>query len=367
MIFYKSSTAYSLQNPTFQEGPFENLLHDNLLNYDQARAWRQPVSRPALRLNPNLPLNGPSVKLLVNKDGLFQVTGQDLLNAGVSLDQIHPDNIQIFNQGSELSIEVKSQKENTFTATDSILFYGLQAHTPYTDENVYWLTWDGSAGRRIQIVDGTPGNSPVPEDFYKIDHLEENYAYQSSRSSGPDNDHWYWNHIYASGSPDWVTYTLQLNDLSTASPLSATLRGLFKGYAATPQHHTQVFLNNHLVDDAFWASEAEYSFEAQVPQSFLLEGPNTITVKCPLGNGISEDVVLINWFEIGYQSKYHARNDNLAFSVDQTEARDVNLDGFTSELVDLWEITSPLTPTRILERGHPIRSRQLSDGFSPDD
>jgi hypothetical protein len=346
--FPKSNTEFSILDTRNQAEPFETLLHNNLLNYEQARAWRQPFSRPSFRLNPTAPFSGPSIKLLVNQDGLFQVTGQDLLDAGVSLDQINPDNIHIYNQGSELAIEVKSQQENTFTATDSILFYGLQAHTLYTNENVYWLTWDGSSGRRIQTVDGSPGGSPIPEHFYKIDRIEENHVYQPSRPSGTENDHWYWNYTYASSSPDWLTYTLQLNDLSVSYPLSATLRGLFKGYSATPRHHTQIFLNNHLVDDAYWASEVEYSFEAQVPQSFLLEGPNTITVKCPLDGGISEDVVLINWFEIGYHRTYRARNDSLVLSIDQPGAWDVSLDGFTGDQLDLWEITSPLTPTRIL-------------------
>ncbi len=224
----------------------------------------------------------------------------------------------------------------------------MQARTIYTDTNVYWLTWDGLPGRRIQALDGTPGSSPVAQDFYTTFHLEENHLYQSSRPSGSENDRWYWNYIYASGAPAWSNYPFQLYDLSTSIPFSATVRGLLRGYAASPLHHTQVFLNGNLVDDAYWNPEAAYSFEAQVPQSFLLDGPNTVTVKCLLDSGITQDILFTNWFEIGYHRTYQVRDDSLAFTVDQPGEWEISLDGFTGQVLDLLDISSPMTPTRIL-------------------
>ena len=110
----------------------------------------------------------------------------------------------------------------------------------------------------------------MPESFRTTQRIEQNTFYQSSRPSGADEDRWYWDYIWAT-SPTTKSFTTTLSALATG-PVSATVRGLFKGYSATPQHHTLVYLNGHLIDDATWLYQDEYAFEVDVPQSFLIEG-----------------------------------------------------------------------------------------------
>ena len=107
-------------------------------------------------------------------------------------------------------------------------------------------------------------------------------------------------------------FTFQLSQLP-ASP-TATLRGLFKGYSATPYHHTRIYLNNHLVDEAFsWESRAEYNFSVPIQTSDLIVGTNTIRVECPRDGEITQDIVLVNWFELDYSRAFLAENDQLDF------------------------------------------------------
>jgi uncharacterized repeat protein (TIGR01451 family) len=130
-------------------------------------------------------------------------------------------------------------------------------------------------------------------------------------------------------------------------PFTATLQGLFKGYSATPQHHTLVFLNGHLIDDATWQPQAEYFFEVQVPQSYLLEGDNTISVQLPMDGGITQELVLFNWFEIEYADTFVAANDLLFFSGDAAGEWEFRLDGFSSDSASIFDISDPLTPALI--------------------
>jgi hypothetical protein len=98
-----------------------------------------------------------------------------------------------------------------------------------------------------------------------------------------------------------------LQNLDTR-PQTAAFRGLLKGVNATPQHHTQISINGYLVDDHTWSSTGEYLFSIDIPQSYLIDGTNTITVTCPRDGDITIDRVLVNWFEIDYYHSYTSAN-----------------------------------------------------------
>lgn len=330
------------------EGVFEAILRDNLVNYEQGRMWRSPTPRSAhADLGPTVQEH-PAYKLLVDQDGLYQVSYTDLQAAGAPVDELDPRNLRLHNQGVEVALSVAGEGDGSFNPQDYLLFYGQKAGTKYTDTNVYWFTWESEPGKRMSVQDAAlTGGANVSEVFSATLRVEENKGYQSSRPSGPDSDHWYWEMVYAAGSPVSKSYSFDLQHIATA-PISATVRGLFKGYSASPNHHTQVYLNGQLIDDTTWSSEAEYFFEVDVPQSDLVDGQNEITVKCPLDGGITKEIFFVNWFEIVYADTYVAEEDVLWFN--QAEAGDweVQVGGFATEAIELYDISTPSAPVRIL-------------------
>jgi len=62
------------------EGFFEDSLRSLLLNYDQARSWRSKPS-PAVQPEADHPQNQSAYKILVDQDGLYQVSYTDLQTA----------------------------------------------------------------------------------------------------------------------------------------------------------------------------------------------------------------------------------------------------------------------------------------------
>lgn len=324
---------------------FDQILESTILNYDTAKKWQvrpRPVAPQAVALGQE-----PSYKILVDEDGIYQVTYADLSAKGFPSGVVS-STLKLFNEGSEVAIYVDDPEES-FGSGDYFLFYGQKMDTKYTDVNVYWLTWGGADGQRMAEVDGSPsGSALVPPHFQTTQHVEENHEYYSNHPSGPEDDRWYWNYILAAGLPGSTSYTTTLQYVATA-PLSATVRGLLKGYVAIPEHHTQVYLNGHLVDDATWPPEAEYAFEVNVPQqSYLIESTNTISVECPLDGGISVDAVFINWFEIDYHHVYTAEEDSLFFAGDEAGTWEYHIDGFTTNDIDFFDITDPATTTKIV-------------------
>ena len=63
------------------EGPFDDSLREMLVNYDQARLWRK---QPTLVKKPKTTYsqNQPAYKILINQDGLHQISYADLQKAG---------------------------------------------------------------------------------------------------------------------------------------------------------------------------------------------------------------------------------------------------------------------------------------------
>jgi hypothetical protein len=337
---------------------FKQVLKSTILNYDSAKKWRVRPRSTAPQVTALS--QEPNYKILVDEDGIYQVTYDDLSAKGFPSGVVS-STLKLFNEGSEVAIHVHDP-DGSFGSGDYFLFYGQKMNTKYTDVNVYWLTWNGENGRRMSVLDGTPsGTATVPGYFQTTQRVEEDHSYQSSHASGPDNDHWYWNYVLAAGSPASASYTTTLQHVATA-PLSATVRGLFKGYGATPQHHTRVYLNGHLVDDAIWPPQAEYAFEAIVPYSYLIEATNTISVECPLDLGITMDIPLVNWFEIDYHDSYTAEKDSLFFAGDEAGTWEYQIDGFTTTHgIELFDITDPATPISITGEITPTYTLKFED------
>jgi len=336
------------QPVTIDEGQFEQVLQKVLINYEQARNWRlspewTTVGTTSMDIYPAL--IQPAYKLGVNRDGIYQVTYAQLLLAGVPVESLDPRSFRLFNQQVEIPIVVSGEDDSIFDPSDYILFYGQKINTKFTDTNIYWLYWGGDPGARIAVQDGSVHDAILSPSFRATEQLEENHGYISRSPSGPGNDHWYWTMLNAYQGPIWRDFSFNLQHLpASASP--ATLNGLFKGYFADPQHHTRLYINGHLLDDYIWSSTAEYSFTLEFPPEYLFEGSNTISVELPFDDGISTDQVLVNWFMISYDDSYIAKNNLLEFS--QPGQRKLEVSGFITDDIDIFETTDPNTPIRVL-------------------
>jgi len=327
-------------------GPFEDVLRGMLVHYAPARSWR--AAGPPAGAPRALPYDGePAYKLTVDQDGIYHVTRDDLQAAGVDLTALDPRTFRLYDRGQEVAVHVAGEGDGSFDPGDALIFYGQVPASVYTRSHVYWLTWGGAAGRRMAALDGTPSGTAPPPPYVRPPHRAAgDHVYQAARPSGPEGDRWYWGWLWADA-PSSGSYGTALEHVAT-EPLSATVRGLFHGYDAAPQHHTLVRLNGRLIDDATWAPTAEYSFTVDVPQDVLVEGTNTFVVECPLDGGITGDYLVVNRFEIEYQRTYQAVDDVLLFDGDEAGTWEYHVVGFSTEGVELYDVTDPQAPARIL-------------------
>ncbi|MEM7370816.1 MAG: type IX secretion system sortase PorU [Bacteroidota bacterium] len=130
---------------------------------------------------------GEWYKIGVTESGIYRID-QDFLNElGISASSINPKNIKIFGNGgamlsqrnadfrhddlTENPIFVSGESDNSFDASDYLLFYGESAHTwkwnssldrfthkyhLYADTNYYYLTVSNDPGKRIEQMASEP-------------------------------------------------------------------------------------------------------------------------------------------------------------------------------------------------------------------
>ena len=338
--------AIGAGDSSVDEGSFEALLSEAILNYEDARGFRSSARSGARRA---WAAGGgdPSYKISVDQEGIYEISCGDLYASGIPTDTLDPRTLRLSNRGQEVAIAVTGEEDGSCDEGDTILFYAEAVRTRFTRTNVYWLRWGAGLGLRMPLVDGTPLGADTPAYFTATARAEENTAeYFSDLPSGPELDHWYWDVIWAD-SPTTQTYSIDLTGVAVA-PTSATVRGLFKSYDAEPQHHTILYLNGHLVADETWPAQGELLLEATVPQTYLIEGTNVFSIVAPLDMGITGDYFLLDWFEIDYARKYEAVDDTLTFASDSAVPLDLGVGGYSTETVEIFDVTSPYSPTQVV-------------------
>ncbi|MFQ5859553.1 MAG: C25 family cysteine peptidase, partial [Anaerolineae bacterium] len=362
-----------------QDSVFEPVLREMLLNYDSTRAWRVwPVTEDQLRLsnsaNPKSEIRNPKSEIIVDHDGLYRLTYADLRAAGMDVDTVDPRAFRLTSQGRDVAIHVAGEADGRFDPGDSITFYGQKfrgtvlaeryademAHwltlcrgcelagmlEKYTDENVYWLTVGAEPGPRMATVDGTPTDTaPVPVYYRATVHAEESREWYTHHFAGEDT--WFWERIQPGPADATRTYTTTLTALAT-EPFSATVRAAVASRSSNAGHHTQFYLNggSQPLDDASWDGKSRHTFEAQVPQSQLREGVNQLSFVI-LYNGAFEDMYF-DWFEIEYARRFRAHADQLILPGDESGVWQYEIEGFTSPDIQVYDVSDPLAPRRVL-------------------
>lgn len=349
-VSFSSPASPPPNESMIDEGPYEATLHSSLLNYPQARAWRTapPASYPAAPDLASLPQ--PAFKILVDQDGLYQLTYADLTAAGVPVDTWDPRRIQVALQDQPVAIQVTGEQDGVFDPTDTLLFYGQKIHNKYTATSVYWLYQDTLNGLRMPLLNAAPGQpAAVPPAFLDTLHLEEDHVYQSARPSGPDLDHWYWNRMQATSSTGTVTkaYTATLPSLSSA-PFNASLRGLLRGFSGSPSQRVRILINGNLAHDSTWPSDKEYAFEVPLAQAWLSSGDNQLVVEAPIGAGITQQTFYVNRFEIDFSRSYQLIDDLLPFTVDTPGDWEVELFSGAGDDLQIIEISDPAQPRQLI-------------------
>lgn len=357
-----SENGRQAASPAWDEIPaFEPLLQAELLNYEQSRAWRISASPYATRAaSAAWPLPSDAYKITVTDPGLYQLTYDFLLQGGFSaetLGALDPSTLQLLSMGQEIPIWVEGEEDAHFDPGDYILFYGQALHDKYADENVYWLTYGQTAGRRMEVRDGKPlGALPPPPPAVAKVRIEEDRSYLPQWPGDDTTDRWYWQIIYSPplnvGDPTFFTATVDLGHVSTeemSSTLWVSMKGQSAVAAVNPDHHAEFYVNDRFVGEHYWdGADAVQWVPVDFPQDVLTSGLNLLRTEFPGVSGVPQELVLFDRYELTYGHAYRADSDQLEFWQASAGTFDFELTGFTNPAVDVYDITEALSVTRIV-------------------
>lgn len=94
---------------------WDAVFQQSVVNYQIARGWRglRPDA-PDVNLNP-LARQANVVKAEVNEDGLYQITYQQLQDAGFRVSTANPKNLHLVSQGQEVAIALELGDDGSFS------------------------------------------------------------------------------------------------------------------------------------------------------------------------------------------------------------------------------------------------------------
>ena len=323
---------------------YNAIFNDLLINPQNADQWRSPIGR--VPSAPSATVASPRYKIIITESGMYSITASELAAAGADIAAIMPRTLKLTNRGRHVPIFVRGEDDDRFDPTDEIVFYGERHRgensyiDPYTDENIYWLSWNAGPGSRMvkrtvlpETILTENHNFFLTRAHFEEDNtfrrfrdanLEANQLYQEfgegiqtrsfSLSELPPlpNDSWFWAQLTA---PESKSFNFNLNGLAdTARP--ATLKVSLHGRSNTA-HDCDIWLNDKIrLEEAQWSGEAEYQFQSQrLSQSFLKDGRNTLEILNSERIDEFIDIILLNWIQVDYWRNFNAQKDVLPFAI----------------------------------------------------
>jgi hypothetical protein len=385
------------------EGKAKKDLLDGLtVNREQASGWGglRLKASPSQRTPFEFALADHWIKIRVAENGIYAVTYDDLLGAGVTLgaEAIDPGTFRLFSGGPlsqpdalddggsyrddyhlvEHSILLKGNGTGEFVPGDSILFYGVAPNGwmdgidpssedtkyykhVYDPANVYWLTWgEGDFTgdpRRIESRTAAPETTADTIEVRSYEermHVERDLAYDGLHT----DDRWYWKLLKGAVNPNFPDYFYTRNLVEGSRGRIRTIGYGPFDYKYLPER-ARVSLNGLEVGEMVWTVEKYFVpskmtiLDTEVAN--LLLGRNKIEIR-------TLDDMYVQWYEIFYRRYLRALDGMLDFfAPDTVKTARFYLSGYSSDEVLLFDVTNHESPVLLVGWDYSLDEIRFED------
>jgi hypothetical protein len=290
------------------------------------------------------PLPTQYIKMVLNEDGIYKITYADLTDSsGLKFAGVNPRTFRLWNRNREVPIYFQGESDGKFDRQDYFEFYGernLARHNPYlngipaasghyldpwTDENVYILTWGESNGLRLieESVGGARMTDPSYDRFDKKIHIEEDNVRLPIKNiilgrPAAEEDIWSFDNglsIVQGGGTNFVNYSFELQGLDTrfsgdVFTLTLNLQGI-----STGRHEVSVIINQTSITSTplSWNGATKLQFSLNIPSSVFRSGSNTLGLLTTSTPDRVLDEFALNWIEVTYKKRYDVTDDYIEF------------------------------------------------------
>jgi hypothetical protein len=338
---------------------FDPILQGQLLNFDQALAWRsergQPVSDGRA---PDSVYPGDTsrtwFKTSLRSSGLYKITLAELQGGDLApLAAANPAYLQVWTRGQQVAAHFVGDGDAQFEAGEALLFYADIQPTIYSETDVYWLSVGDAPGLRMTTANAAPVGAATDNTAWTTARIEEDYLRDGSL---PDFNtptiypRWYWTERSTLDSTAFSVYQTLPAAVTTGytAVLRVRLLGTSDIIAVNPDHRVRVELNGHVAGVMTWDDMYPILREFQVPSAWLQRGINEVTLAFESVPGVAADSYYLDWIEIYYQESLLALNDQTSFTAAGGGRREFQVQGFSAQDGLAFDVTNWAAPVRLI-------------------
>lgn len=364
--------------------PFDAISGRLLTNYSIARNWKIPGATMGAQFAEAKNMmdwhdpNNTYFQLTVSQSGIYRLDQAYLVNNGINVGAINPQTMKIFNRGIEIPLFVKGEEDGRFDAEDYAAFYGKKNpgdstyYDLYSDDNVYWLTWDDTPGSRMEVRASLAASRHAPQVYIEKVYLEqENVFHEGDNSIATlttdlvDGEGWVWCFLYGGDNQIANFQVSQIADTAIDCTIKVKLHGTTRD-PVFPDHHVQIVLNDAVLDDVYLDNTETLFYAKTFDRSLLREGENEIEVKSVGDTGAELDQIYLDRIEVEYPRQLIAEKNQIRYTFAPSAP--------TSARFELWDFASPnlkvfdvrhqeIIQPEIIAPGKKITLRVRSAGF----
>ncbi|HTP13896.1 MAG TPA: C25 family cysteine peptidase, partial [Bacteroidota bacterium] len=308
-----------------------------------------------------IPWGMQAIKLGIAEDGVYRLSFEDIQSLVATAGTIDPTTFRLFNRGVEIPVYVAGEEDNQFNAGDYLEFPALRnygrkdyrsvpggnAEYPeyldrYSDTSMYWLTWGGAKGLRMDSSGAVPASTDTLTWYTELVHVEQNTQLQFADGSNTvlrqdplwtSGDIWGWGWLYSN---DVFNVQFTASNVYAGYPTAR----IYARCASTtwpfsqPSYKVRLLLNSsdtlQKIDDN--STTPQILLQADAPIGTLVNGTNTIHVSSlPTTSSINQ--IWFDWAEAEYPRSLVAAGDTLMFGfpwVTGSAVRVVQVSGVSS-------------------------------------
>jgi len=267
------------------------------------------------------------VRLLVDQDGVYRVTYEQLLNQGLDLNGVPVSQIGVTHRGQ--MVPIYTEASGAFGPGDFVEFHGRGYDSLYTERNVYQLEVDLVSPSRMSSRQGSGLASAAKSnrrarvshpgaEVLVTSHNEQVSVWREQRYStgSPSTSPWYDTRMLAYTSPKHWNFSFEIDHMlpQSAGRLDIQYWGMTAWSDVSPDHHVVVELNGAPLGSDLFDGQLLRSKRFELPARLLRDGTNTLTLRLPGDTGADWDIVSLDGFRVTYPRMLVARNGRLHFT-----------------------------------------------------
>src|SRR5690606_15128232 len=206
----------------------DNFLKSTVINYSIAKEFVAKVTSID-----DSPLNAGEYwynpqkdyyKIYLNKEGVYRITYDYLVNAGVPPLGLQNNRLELFNEGESIPIDVVDVNEDgVFNSGDYFQFVGgppkpADEYTRmniYNNTNIYWFSYQADTLNYYNYIDGYPVTSSTPIISSTVESLrwEKDLNFQNfGHAKDGKRDYWQWSYAEARNRQPFRYFSFWIED-----------------------------------------------------------------------------------------------------------------------------------------------------------